>query len=297
MEVDRSLPDLASYLNADPLPCFIIPIDLLDLNAFEPLFCNNAFQRDSSLRSLVLGDEKFKNWCRIVNDCRHQYEFADRSWTAFTVNGHFKAIRISPNFAPFTTKATGTQEPAADDHMGEKLKEASVAITKLQSLESMFEISQIGTFEYDPSGVLISANVRYFKRPFSWSSACTVDNEYQEAYYQMSGYPRSGYQKNNYGIPDFSFMDLVYPDDLELAASIWSNLLQGKSDYAEIRVQRPRNSLTKTTSLGDNPSSALSQSFDDDGFLWIFAACAPIMDDAGNVLFICGNTADISVRE
>lgn len=177
MEVDRSLPDLASYLNADPLPCFITPIDLLDLTTFELLFCNTAFQWDSRLRSLVLGDEKFKNWCRTVNDWRHRYEFADRSWTAFTVNGHFKAIRISPDFAPSTTKATGTQEPAADDHMGEELKEAAVAMTKLQSLERMFEISQIGTFEYDPSGVLISANVRYLKRTFSWSSACTVDNE------------------------------------------------------------------------------------------------------------------------
>lgn len=113
----------------------------------------------------------------------------------------------------------------------------------------------------------------------------------------MSGYPKSGYQKNKYGVPDFSFLDLVYPDDLESAASIWSNLLQGKSDYVEIRMKRPRDPLTKTTSPGNNPSSALSQSFDDDDFLWIIAACAPIMDDAGNVLFICGNTADISVRE
>lgn len=150
---------LASYLNADPLPSFIIPIDLLEPSPFHLLFCNNAFKQDSRLTSLVLGDDKFKDWCQTVNDCRDHYEFANHSWTTFTFDGQFKSIRTSAT----GRKSTGAQEPTINDHVEEKLVEASMAITKLQGLERIFEISQIGTFEYDPSGELIRANVCHLK--------------------------------------------------------------------------------------------------------------------------------------
>lgn len=126
-----------------------------------------------------------------------------------------------------------------------------------------------------------------------WNPTCVATNRVQEAYYQLCGYP-----KNRHELPDFSFMDLVYPPDREQAMSFWfGTLLQGKSAYFEIRVNSSRTPLTTATSspmYGSTP--ALNSGFDDEDFLWIIVACAPIMDDAGNVICICGNTADISVR-
>ncbi|KAE9993444.1 hypothetical protein EG327_004928 [Venturia inaequalis] len=269
--MDSPLPSLAFYLNADPLPSFIIPIDLQGPIDFELYFCNDAFTRDSRLSSLILGDNKFKHWCQTASDWRDQYDFANYSWTAFAINHHLQSIRASS-----LRKAVETQEPVTDDAIEKKLKEASLAITKLQSLERLFEISQIGTFEYDQGGDMIRAN---------------------EAYYRMTGYPKSCHQKNKYGNPDFSFMDIVYPPDLELAASMWGTLLLGKPACFEIRIKKSRDPPTTAAYPRCHSTSALNLGFEDEDFLWVIAACAPIMDDARNVVYICGNTTDISAQK
>lgn len=112
----------------------------------------------------------------------------------------------------------------------------------------------------------------------------------------MTGYPKSCHQKNKYGNPDFSFMDIVYPPDLELAASMWGTLLLGKPACFEIRIKKSRDPPTTAAYPRCHSTSALNLGFEDEDFLWVIAACAPIMDDARNVVYICGNTTDISVR-
>jgi hypothetical protein len=72
-------------------------------------------------------------------------------------------VRSSPihsEAALSSIKLAVPQKPATIDDLEKKLKDASVAIAKLESVQRMMEISQIGTFEYDPKGQLIRANVR-----------------------------------------------------------------------------------------------------------------------------------------
>lgn len=94
-------------------------------------------------------------------------------------------------------------------------------------------------------------------------------------------------------------MDLVYPPDRDQAKSVWyGTLLQGRSAYFEIRMKKPRPLLPTSafySSCDLTPAHALNLGFDDEDFLWIIAACAPIMDDASNVVCICGSATDISV--
>lgn len=65
----HSLPDLVFYFNADPWCSFIIPMDFEKLIAFEQSFCNNAFQKDPRLMSLLFSHEKpsklFRGWCQL----------------------------------------------------------------------------------------------------------------------------------------------------------------------------------------------------------------------------------------
>lgn len=76
---------------------------------------------------------------------------------------------------------------------------------------------------------------------------------------------------------EFSFMDLVYPDDQAVVMSMWNKLATGTSVTFEMRWKAAPNS--------DNPP------------LWVLSACVPIFDDEGSLISIAGNTIDINAHK
>lgn len=171
MNMGFPLPGLATYLNADPSPSFIIPTDLENPINFEISFSNHVFQQDKRLTALFTNDEKpcqpFMAWCLTVSHWLERYDFAGYSWTVFKINHNFKAIRASPQLIPVATKPIVNQETAAIDFLEDKVDEASLAVQKPQNLQRLMDISQMGSYEYGPTGNLIRANVRDAKRPAS----------------------------------------------------------------------------------------------------------------------------------
>jgi PAS domain-containing protein len=76
---------------------------------------------------------------------------------------------------------------------------------------------------------------------------------------------------------EYSFMDLVYPEDQALVMSMWNSLTLGKSVTFEMRW-KPR------------PGSK-------DPAQWVLSACVPVFDDEGNLISIAGNTIDINAQK
>jgi hypothetical protein len=76
---------------------------------------------------------------------------------------------------------------------------------------------------------------------------------------------------------DFSFIELVYPEDRPLVISMWNKLASGDSMTFEMRWKAP-------------PGS-------DDAVQWVLSACVPVFDDKGNLISIAGNTIDIMAQK
>jgi PAS domain S-box-containing protein len=76
---------------------------------------------------------------------------------------------------------------------------------------------------------------------------------------------------------EFSFMDLVYPEDQALVMSMWNNLTQGKSVTFEMRWKARAG------------TSEAAQ--------WVLSACVPVFDDNNKLVAIAGNTIDISAQK
>jgi hypothetical protein len=75
----------------------------------------------------------------------------------------------------------------------------------------------------------------------------------------------------------FSFMDLVHPDDKDLVMAQWNTIAQGSPVTFEMRW-KPR------------PET-------DDTAQWVLSACVPIFDDEKNLISIAGNTIDINAQK
>lgn len=75
----------------------------------------------------------------------------------------------------------------------------------------------------------------------------------------------------------FSFMDLVYPEDQTLVMSMWNRLSLGQPVTFEMRW-KPR--------PGSNDSAQ-----------WVLSACVPVFDDEQNLITIAGNTIDINAQK
>lgn len=73
---------------------------------------------------------------------------------------------------------------------------------------------------------------------------------------------------------EYSFMDLVYPDDQNLVMSMWNTLSMGKPITFEMRWK----------SRADSSEAAQ----------WVLSSCVPVLDVEGNLLSIAGNTIDIN---
>lgn len=88
---------------------------------------------------------------------------------------------------------------------------------------------------------------------------------------------RSSHPRNLPDHVEYSFMDLVYPEDQSLVTSMWNTLAQGNPVTFEMRWKsRPDNS---------------------DAFQWVLSACVPVFDEERNLISIAGNTIDINAQK
>jgi hypothetical protein len=76
---------------------------------------------------------------------------------------------------------------------------------------------------------------------------------------------------------EFSFMDLVHPEDQALVMSMWNKLSQGTPVTFEMRWKPP---------VGTNKTEQ-----------WVLSACVPIFDEDHVLLSIAGNTIDIAAQK
>ncbi|KAH8205760.1 hypothetical protein TruAng_000036 [Truncatella angustata] len=256
---DSRLPALGCFLDADPRPSFIVPINEIGPIPFSLSFCNEAFRKagleHDTLREANVS-RQFRAWSQVVNHWRGEYNFAGRKWTAFKIQGHWKCIQ-----SPGATELTDPK--AAYSHLNalsalKGLEEAKLADARVASLHKMMEMSDVGTFEYSPQGSLVRAN---------------------ESWYRLSLHPKPSESHT-----DFSFMDLVYPPDGPLVLSKWNNLAQGTPVTFEMRWKGKN---YEDPARGEGPGD----------YQWILSACVPIMDKDGKLISIAGNTIDITAQK
>ncbi|KAJ4363008.1 hypothetical protein N0V83_010126 [Neocucurbitaria cava] len=268
-------------LEADPTPTFIIRIssEVLD---FEILFRNEAF-RTSLLQSSVLAEDRhallFRSWAQALGDFKPRYEFADRIWAAEIAGttGGWKLIRgteiISEdqeihsnngikqeeeeNNVSLKTERTPAYQRSKQELIEHLKRDRPILLQSIprtnlsarwESIQTMMEMSDVGVFEYNTEGKLLHAN---------------------EAWYRLSSHP-----KDLPSHSDFSFMDLVYPEDQAIVMSMWNKLTQGHPVTFEMRW-KPRPGTNDTAQ-------------------WVLSACVPVFDDEENLISIAGNIIDIN---
>ncbi|KAF2125221.1 hypothetical protein P153DRAFT_300481 [Dothidotthia symphoricarpi CBS 119687] len=276
-------------LEADPAPTFVIKSGSSGVGVleFDFLFCNEAF-RKSGLRDVVLAQDDptllFRSWTYALGNYKQEFEFAERIWSAKTTghSGTWKIIKVVKDVSKEQHQGNGNRpETSASIDAGLRAGEQSSVyrrskddvMKKIQhsrtnelgnmfippenftarweSIQTMMEMSDVGVFEYSPEGKLIHAN---------------------EAWYRLSSHPRD--------LPahvEFSFMQLVYPEDQTLVLTMWNELVSGNPVTFEMRW----------SSSADTVTSAQ----------WVLSSCVPVLDDQGNVVSIAGNTIDINAQK
>lgn len=278
-----TLLDLES-LESDLAPTFIIEVGQ-DVLQFDFVFCNAAFRR-AGLRKLVEERSRaallFRSWSQALGDYKPQHDFHERTWVSQEVGkgstwkiiraiGYSSEKETSTNGGALNPPTEAIAKPDAgnwgrvyhrskDEILREMKANKSVLLNTLpqtnltarwEGLQTMMEMSDVGVFEYNAEGKLIHAN---------------------EAWYRLSSHPR-----NLPAHVDFSFMDLVYPDDQAIVMSMWNTLASGKPVTFEMRWKAPPGS--------DDPAQ------------WILSACVPVFDDEGTLISIAGNTIDIMAQK
>ncbi|KAF2121178.1 hypothetical protein BDV96DRAFT_594405 [Lophiotrema nucula] len=264
-------------LEFDSTPTFVIRISASTVD-FDILFCNEAF-RKGIFRDVVQAPDRsallFRSWAQAINRSQETYQLGHIVWSAEIAgrDENWKIVRAmvhDPNKqrAPDERRGSeaGVHIRALSAHYIDRrenyLKEISASLPSVrdvpqlnltqrwETLQTMMEMSDVGVFEYSPDGTLIHGN---------------------EAWYRLSSHPRE--------LPahsDFSFMDLVYPDDTAIVMSAWNTLVQGKPVTFEMRWKA-------------RPGT-------DDVAQWVLSSCLPVYED-GNLFSIAGNTIDINAQK
>lgn len=258
---DEDLPELSTFLDCDSQPTFIIPIDLHIPIPFRLRFANQAFLRHEHLRTQIVGDDAasagFRAWAQAVAHWREIWDYGGCSWSAFSLHNKWKVVRVLPGSErPRTSRQPSLESKEKD--VWDLQREASLADAQLKSLRRMMEMSDVGVFEYDLNGTLMRGS---------------------ESWYKLSNHPRDMTAHQ-----DFSFMDLVYPEDVSLVMSQWNTLVQKDPVTFEMRWKAP-----------PRPSPTNPEIMED--FQWVLSACVPVLDDVGNLVSIAGNTIDISAQK
>jgi hypothetical protein len=88
----------------------------------------------------------------------------------------------------------------------------------------------------------------------------------------------SSYPKNVSTHAQFSFMDLVHPEDRAMVMRMWNTVVEGSPVAFEMRWKLRNDSIT------------------DDSGNWVLASCVPIFDDEKVVCSVAGNIIDIDAQ-
>ncbi|KAH8701408.1 hypothetical protein GQ44DRAFT_753493 [Phaeosphaeriaceae sp. PMI808] len=268
-------------LELDDAPTFIMRTSTAALD-FELLYSNAAL-RSGDFRNIIIGKNRaallFRSWTQAQGlPNGSTYDFAGWTWSA-TKSGLLKKIRAtSPIWEESTLKMDYSMENREDSSESSKVsrnpayesskEHARKAVdedrkllvqimphtdlnARWEGIQTMLEMSDVGVFEYNTAGILLQAN---------------------EAWYRLSSHPR-----NMSDHVQFSFMDLVFPDDIALVMSMWNKLINGIPVTFEMRWK----SRTGTT----------------DPFQWVLSSCVPIFDERKNLMAIAGNTIDIAAQK
>lgn len=271
-------------LEADPTPTFVIKIGQSVLE-FAFVFCNEAFRREG-FRECVEGQDRaallFRSWAQALGNYTLQHEFQGRRWCAQEAGKDrtWKVVRAAEilqkeevrndDIVPASRKEAIVQshvsnwgrvhrrskdetlrEMKANKSVLEKTLPETNLTARWEGLQTMMEMSDVGVFEYNAEGRLIHAN---------------------EAWYRLSSHPRD--------VPahvEFSFMDLVYPEDQPVVMSMWNSLASGDTVTFEMRWKA-------------SPDAGESVQ-------WVLSSCVPVFDDEGNLISIAGNTIDIMAQK
>ncbi|KAF2995051.1 Histidine kinase [Curvularia kusanoi] len=271
-------------LELDPSPTFVIRIGQSALK-FAFVYCNEAF-RSQDFNKQVEEQERsallFRSWAQAVGDYRPYHDFAERRWFAQDAgkDRSWKIVRaaelaperkaVPDDVTPDVEKeavvkavvgnGSGIYRRSKSEMMQEMegnkaVLEANIPRTSLtarwEGLQTMMEMSDVGVFEYNMEGKLIHAN---------------------QAWYRLSSHPR-----NLPAHTDFSFMDLVYPEDQALVMSMWNSLASGNPVTFEMRWK--------------------AQPGSEDPWQWVLSACVPLLDEEGKPISIAGNTIDIMAQK
>lgn len=280
----RSSPLDLEALESDPTPTFVLKVDQ-SARDFAFIFCNEAL-RSGTLKEHIEEESRpalmFRSWAQALGDYKPQHEFAEKRWFLQEAGSDrtWKIIRaketlpkeenVSVDTAPESEKEAvvkadvgnwGRVYRRSKDEMLQEMKANKSVLrertprsnltARWEGLQTMMEMSDVGVFEYNMEGKLVHAN---------------------QAWYRLSSHPR-----NLPAHVDFSFMDLVYPDDQALVMSMWNTLASGNPVTFEMRWKAPPGS--------DAPAQ------------WVLSACVPVFDDEGNPISIAGNTIDIMAQK
>ncbi|KAF1925275.1 putative histidine kinase HHK8p [Didymella exigua CBS 183.55] len=271
-------------LDEDPVPTFVIRVGQHALD-FSFAFCNEAFRREGLVakveeqnRTAIL----FRSWAQALGDHKPHHVFQGWRWFPQEAGKHrtwkiIRAAEIVPKEKVDEDVTTPGLEKEAvvtsnvnnwgrvyhcskDEILRAMRVNKSVLADSLprtnltarwEGLQTMMEMSDVGVFEYNAEGKLIHAN---------------------EAWYRLSSHPR-----NLPAHVEYSFMDLVYPDDQALVMSMWNTLTSGNPVTFEMRWKAARGT--------------------GDAAQWVLSACVPVFDDEGILISIAGNTIDIMAQK
>jgi PAS domain-containing protein len=272
-----------SLLNLDVLegectPNFVIKVGSEAID-FEILYCNEVFRKGGFREALQEGDRKtlqFQSWSQAVGDFKETFKLGNVIWTAEIAGKDrtWKIVRANDYIskeqrdrdernAAKAHAAVATEQTHHIDRRENFFNDLGVDTVpsvrdlpgtnlhaRWETLQAIMEMSDVGVFEYTPAGVLIHGN---------------------NAWYKLSSHPRE--------IPahtDFSFIDLVYPDDRAIVMSAWNTLIQGKPVTFEMRWK------------GRPGSEDVAQ--------WVLSSCLPVYEN-GQIFSIAGNTIDINAQK
>ncbi len=282
--LDEKLPLDLETLEYDPAPLFVIRTGQ-STTGFAIIFCNEAFRSENFKERIEAQNRSallFRSWAQALGDYKPHHEFGDRRWYAYetgrdrrlkVIRAEQVAVKEVSEIDANTTESEKEAVVKADvgnwgrvyhrskDEMLREMKDNKSILEEIsprshltarwEGLQTMMEMSDVGVFEYNSEGKLIHAN---------------------KAWYRLSSHPR-----NLPAHVEFSFMDLVYPEDQALVMTMWNTLASGNPVTFEMRWKAPPDS---------NESAQ-----------WVLSACVPVFDDEGNLLSIAGNTIDIMAQK
>lgn len=229
----------SQLLDDDPEINFVVALSTYVDDLFRIAFFNTALRDDDALYGkLQQKDQQAARFFAWIHGTAEQprYDHASRDWTRFVLQNRWVVVRARPsshdgtkrrgsppgrrpNYSRRNSTLSGSSQdstslkPARGLIIGEEDAQttdlASYSDVRLDSFHRMMQMSDVGVFEYHPSGGLRHAN---------------------EAWYQLSGHPREidAHQ-------DFSFMDLIHPEDASLVMDHWNKLTQGQAVTFEMR--------------------------------------------------------------